>query len=105
MSTSYDFVTGDTGSTLHVTCKDRDSGSPIALSGSTVRLKWKKADGTLATQVMTITDAPNGVAAYTFVAGELFSPKMRFEVEITDGTGKILTILNTIDVLVREQVG
>lgn len=105
MSATYDFVTGDTGSTLQVTCKDRDSGAIIDLTGATVRLRWKDAADVTVTKVMTVTAPLTGVAKYTFGTGELIAPRMRMEVEITDSSAKVITTLSTIDVLVREQIG
>ena len=96
----YDFSAGDTGSTLRVTCKDV-SGVVINLTGATARLKWRKVDKTLASVVMTITNAAGGVAEYQFVAGELYDPGMDFRTEITDATGKILKNINTIYKTVR----
>jgi len=54
---------------------------------------------------MTITDGPNGVAEYQFLAGEIIVPKMKFEVEITDSSGFVVTNLTLIEVGVREQLG
>lgn len=96
------FVAGDTGSKLKVTCQDDDSGNAINLTGSTVKLKWDDADGALQTKTMTITDAVNGIAEYQFLASELFSRQMKFEVEITDSGGKVLHSLELIRENVRE---
>ena len=94
------FVSGDTGSKLEVTCKDDDTGVVIDLTGSTVKLKWLDAAGALQTKTMTITDAVNGVVDYQFLATELISTQMKFEVEITDSGGKVLHSIE----LIREDV-
>lgn len=94
------FVAGDTGSKLELTCKDNDAGTVIDLTGSTVVLKWKDA-GSLIDKVMTITDAVAGIVEYQFLADELIAPKMRFEVQITDGTGKVLHSLELLRETVR----
>lgn len=100
MST-YQFVAGDTGSKLEVTCKNDADNTAINLTGATVKLKWKDAGGTLQTKTMTITSAATGVAEYQFLAGELFAGLMNFEVEITDSGGKIIRCLEIIAEKVR----
>lgn len=99
-----DFVTGDTGSALIVTCTDNASSLPINLTGATVSLKWKTAANALVTKAMTIISPTAGTAKYQFLATDLFSPSMSFEVEITDAGGKIISNLDLIDVSVREQL-
>lgn len=99
-----DFVSGDTGSVLQVTCTD-SAGAAINLTGATVRLKWKTAANVLVERVMTIVTATSGICKYQFAAAELFSPSMVFEVEITDSAGKITTNLAPIVSVVREQIG
>ena len=98
-----DFVSGDTGSTLLVTCQD-DSGAAIDLTGATVRLHWQDATGTVQDKAMTIVDETAGECSYKFDVDELFSPAMAFEVEITDATGFKLTNIDLIAVTVREQL-
>ena len=97
----YDFRAGDTGSKLRVTCKDSVTGVAIPLTGATVNLQWRKADGTLASVTMTVTDAPNGVAEYQFLTGELFAPGMDFSVKVIDSGGKELKNINTVHKTVR----
>lgn len=100
MST-YQFVAGDTGSKLEVTCINDDTGAVINLTGSTVKLKWKNTAGVLQIKTMTITSAVGGVAEYQFLTGELFSGTMNFEVEITDSSSKIIRSLDLISEKVR----
>lgn len=99
-----DLVTGDSGSTLQVTCKD-SSNQPINLTGCTVNLHWIGDDGVLNNPAMTIVDATNGIVSYQFDASEIFAPKMVFEVQITNASSKILTSSNTFELMVREQIG
>lgn len=99
-----DLVTGDTGSKLKVTCNDSE-GAVINLTGATVELHWEDANGALASRNMTIENHAAGIASYTFAVGEIFSPKMVFEVEITDTGGKIITCTEKIELTVREQIG
>ena len=96
------FVSGDTGSKLEVTCINNDTGLLIDLTGSTVALKWLDAADTLQTKTMTVTDDVGGVAEYAFLANELISKQMKFEVEITDGGGNVLHNLELIRESVRE---
>lgn len=99
-----DLVTGDTGSKLTVNCKDK-AGAAIVLTGSTVKLYWMNEAGTLVSRVMAIDDALTGVVSYIFAATEIFAPKMVFEVEIMDSSGKIVTCLDKITLITREQIG
>lgn len=102
---SYSFVTGDTGSKLVVTCTDDVLGTAINLTGATVKLHWITNAGVLANKTMTVTSAATGVCEYQFLTGEIQSPVMAFEVEITDSTSKVITSLDTIVVSVRDQLG
>lgn len=101
-----DFVEGDTGSVLRVTCLKKSDGTAINLTGATVRLKWIGSDGsTLTTQVMTIeSPASAGIVTYQFAADELFPHLMKFEVEITDAGGYVLSNLELIKQIVRPQL-
>jgi len=104
MSTNFKLVTGDTGSSVQFTCVDNDTGLPIGLVGATVRLRWK--DGaTVVTKTMTIIDAANGIVKYTFLAGEIVEPSMKFEVEITDGGGLVISSLTLVELKVRKELG
>lgn len=101
----YQFVAGDTGSKLRVTCKNDADSSVIDLTGATVKLKWKDSSGTLQTRTMTLlTPATNGQAEYLFLPGELFAGTMDFEVEITDAGGKIIRCLDLIPEKVRSSL-
>ena len=100
-----DLVTGDTGSVLSVTCKDSATGVVIDLTGATVKLRWEDAAGTIVSKTMTVTTPATGIATYQFATTEIFAPKMKFEVEITDSGGKIVSNLALIELTVREQLG
>lgn len=103
MTTVYQFVAGDTGSTLVVTCKNESDGAIIDLTGCSVQLKWRDAARVLVSKAMTINaPATNGVVQYTFGASELFAPSMKFEVQITDGSGRVIRNLELLDVKVRQ---
>lgn len=99
---SFDFVAGDTGSVLNVTCKDKVTAAVINLTGSTVNLQWLNAAGSRTTVAMTIVSAVAGTVKYQFTTGQLFAPAMVLEVKITDALSKVVTSLDTISVAVRK---
>jgi len=102
MSATYDFVAGDTGSVLRVTCVNDDDDSAIDLTGATVALQWiRRSDGALQSKTMTIVTAASGICSYQFATGELEAPSMRFEVKITDSGSKVIRSLDPLEVDVR----
>lgn len=97
-----EFVAGDTGSKLVATCKDKGTGDLIDLTGQTVRLKYRIAGGALQTKTMTVSSPSTaGKAEYLFLANELAAGEMVGEVEIEDGTGKIITQLDPFRLDIR----
>ena len=98
-----DFVSGDTGSTLLVTCTD-DAGVAIDLTGATIHLRWQEAAGTVSDKTMSIVSAVAGTCSYKFLTGELFAPGMAFELEVTDALGFKLSNVDLITVIVRAQL-
>ena len=102
---SAELVTNDTGSTLRLTCKDNELDTAIDLTGSTVRLRWEDDSAAVQTRTMTIVDAANGIVTYKFLTGEIVFPKMRFEVEITDSGGYIISNLSLLEIETREEMG
>lgn len=104
MSCNFDFVEGD-NSKLVVTCLD-SAGNAIDLTGATITLSWVSAypNYTPISKTMTITDAVNGVCEYQFLANELYSPKMDFDVEIVDASGDTYTSTCALELLGREKV-
>jgi len=100
-----DFVTGDTGTILRTTCIDNDTGEVIILTGATIVVRWEDETGTIVTKPMTINDAANGIVQYQFLAGELIAPRMKFEIEITDVSGNIISNLELIELTGREELG
>lgn len=97
-----DFVSNDTGSTLLVTCVDK-SDAVINLTGATIKLRWKSNAGAVVEKSMNIVSAAAGTCSYKFVASELYSPAMAFEIEITDSGGFTLSNTELITVTVRSQ--
>ena len=102
---SAELVTNDTGSVLRLTCKDNELGTAIDLTASTVRLRWEDDTATVQTRTMTIEDTAGGIVTYQFLSGEIVYPKMRFEVEITDSGGYIISNLSLLEIETREEMG
>ena len=99
------FVSGDTGSVLQVTCLNDSDSSVIDLTGSTVKLKWEDSVSVLQSKTMTILSPSTlGKAKYQFAATELFPELMYFEIEIIDGAGDIIKNLILIPIRVREKL-
>ena len=101
MAGTYQFVAGDTGSILEVTCVNDSDGVPINLNGCTVHLRWRSASGAQVSQEMTVTDAPAGIAEYQFLSTELYYGTMEFEAQITDVNSKVIRSLDLITEKVR----
>lgn len=102
---SVEWVAGDTGSKLVATCKDNETQALIDLTGATVRAKYRIDGGALQTKVMTVlSPATNGKAEYLFLAGELTAGVMRVEIEITDGSGKVITSIEAFLLKIRGKV-
>lgn len=95
-----DLVAGDTNSTLRVTCFQADKVTPLDLTGATVQLKYRIGGGGLQTKTMTITSATVGKAEYKFLAGELTTGTMEFEVAVTSG-GLVVTSQSTATLTIR----
>ena len=101
---SYEFVAGDTGSKLRVTCKNSSDLTAIDLTGAVVALKWRSSvSDAIVTKTMTLL-SPNtdGKAEYQFGTSELEKGPMSFEVQITDAGGKVVRSLDLISETVRE---
>ncbi len=100
---AFSFVEDDTASKLRVTCKNKATGIAIDLTGSTVQLQWTTRKGEFVEKTMSLVVPANGTAEYQFLDGELEAPNMKFEVEITDGSGNILRSLDVLYELVRKK--
>jgi hypothetical protein len=100
---AYQFVSGDTGSILRVTCTNDSDGSAVNLTGCSVALQWRdRLTESLISKSMTINSpATAGVVQYQFAANELVDPEMAFEVKITDGSGAVVRSLSLIVCSVR----
>lgn len=98
-------VTGDTGSILEVTVKDKTTGAVVNLTGASVRFFWRDNEGTLQNVVATVTNAAGGVVSHQFTAGQIIAPEMRVEVQVTDSLGNTTTGVDPVELVVREQIG
>jgi hypothetical protein len=106
MATSYDLVTGDTASVLRVNCRNKSDKTALDLTACTVALHWINKAGTLVQRTMAIdSPATAGIVSYQFATGEIEASSMKFEVQITNSSGKILTLLNPIELNVRREIG
>ena len=102
---SADLIVGDTGSIMRINCKKKSDGTAINLTGASVRIGWRNEDDDAdVTRAMTIGDAVNGIAEYKFVVADLYGNFMKFEFEITDSGGEILTGLTVFKQIVREPI-
>lgn len=101
MSSSYDAVEGDTGTTLRFIITGKSTNNVIDLTGDTVTLKWVGADGLCIERIMTIDDAAAGVVSYKFLADELYPPRMTFDVKVTDALGMFIHNVYPNDIVLK----
>lgn len=91
-SLNVDMMAGDTGTTLTLTINENGTLTPYNLTGCTVSLQWLNQQNVLVSKPMTITDATNGVCAYTFASEDTFPGTMTFQAVVTNtATGQYLT--------------
>ena len=91
---AIEFVAGDTGSKLVVTCKNNQDGSVFDLTGASLKLNFKIDSGATKTPAMTVLiPATDGKGEYTFISTDLVAGRMQAAAEITDSAGKIITQL------------
>lgn len=100
---TYNFVEGDTGVKVRVTCTEGDPATVIDLTNFTVKLRWKGV-GAIQERTMTVINAVGGIVQYQFVADELTADEMEFEVVLTDTAGFTRTSLSTFTERVREKL-
>ena len=85
-----EFVEGDSGSVLRVTCKNNSDKVVIDLTGKSVKLRFQIDSGTVAEKAMTVVlPATGGKADYQFLTSELVAGVMRAAAEITEGSSII----------------
>lgn len=99
-----EFVSGDTGSKLRVTCRnDSPPNDPVDLTAAAVKLRWRNQANTATVEAdMTGLNGAafdaSGIAEYTFTANQLYSPQMAFEIRITKGT----LVVRSLELLVED---
>jgi hypothetical protein len=101
--TAAHFVAADTAATLRVQCLDLETGDPVSLSGATVAIRWRIGGRPAVTRAMTVVDSAQGLAEYTFAAGELVCGVMRADVAITTTAG-VQTCAEEVVLEVRPKV-
>lgn len=91
------FVQGDSGSTISITCTDQN-GNPINLTGASAVLAFyvdNESSGVIGASshaVMTITNAPEGIVQYTFSATDLANAgTLYYRVAITLPGGNVIS--------------
>lgn len=100
-----DFVAGDTDAVLTAVCYDSNRNK-IDLTGRTLTLRWRYTTTGSMTATATMTNSNQttnkGEATWKWTTGQLQSPKMVYDVVITDDiTGKYITQLDEVVLNVR----
>lgn len=104
---SYDFVAGDTLSSIELALVDQDD-IPADLTGAAVTLRYRlligptRVPGAMITRAMTFTDPTSGIVTYQLQQHDLLAGIMRCEVRIEYADGAITTSLEPFDFVVRE---
>lgn len=95
-----DFVKGDSGSKLRVTCVGTD-GEIFNLTGYSVLLKYRIGSTIYTQKNMTVlSPATDGVAEYTFASADLGNEGIMYaEIEVTVGGGPG-TLISSADPLI-----
>ena len=108
MADKIKLVQGDTRPALVCALTDDTTGDPIALTGATVRLKFRQAGSAtlVATVIGTVTNGPNGqcvfypASAPEMLAGE--PGEYEGEIEITFSDNQVQTVYDLLKFKVRE---
>lgn len=108
MADKIKLVQGDTRPTLICTLTDDTTGDPIALTGATVRLKFRQVGATVltATIIGSVTNPTGGVVAFYWssVPTALDGPPGEYEgeIEIQFSDGTIQTVYDPLKFKLRE---
>jgi hypothetical protein len=106
----FDFVQGDTLTTIKSQLKDEDTGAVIDLTGGSASVRFvfrRPADGAWSTPIdrnLTVTDAANGLVEYQFLTGELLPGIMRLEASASLATGKTITTKRFTEFTIRPRL-
>jgi hypothetical protein len=103
---NFTFVENDSGVQLQVTCTEGDNTTLIDLTQGSVLLRWivDQQPGVVERPMVVVGDPTQGVVSYEFQTGELKGPLMTFEVQITDGAGKVRTSTESFKERVRDRL-
>jgi len=103
----FDFMSGDTLSTIRVIITDAVTRLRIPLNGLfTAQIVFQIDVGPVISQAMTVlAGADDGIVEYQFQAGELVAGTMQAQVKITEITSaKIATTINGIKKIVGQSL-
>ena len=107
---TFDFVEGDTLTTLKSQLFDEDTGIPLDLTGGSAFVRFvfqRPADGAWSVpqdRQMTVTDAAQGKVEYQFQSGELLTGLMRLEATATLANGRSVTTKRFTEFTVRARL-
>jgi hypothetical protein len=108
MADKIKLVQGDSRPALVVTLTDDVTGSPIAITGATILLKFRAVGATtnLSTLTGSIVNGPNGQVVFYWaqVAGSLNVDAGDYEgeIEITFSDGQVQTVYDLLKFKLRE---
>ena len=108
MAEKIKLVQGDTKPALVCTITDEITGAPIALTGATVRLKFRATGASVLTATVTgtVTDGANGVVAfYPATAPEMLAGEAgdyEGEIEITFADSTVQTVYDLLKFKLRQ---
>lgn len=110
LGATFDFVQGDTLTTLKSQLFDEETGQALDLTGGGAAVRFRFArpgDGAISQpqdRGMTVTDAANGKVEYQFQQGELLAGIMRLEATATLATGRTITTKRYTEFAVRARL-
>lgn len=103
----YPLVKNDTAPQIKATITRDDTGNVVDMTGATVRLKFRKRATTTVLFTLTantdVNNLSNGIAIFTFGAGNLDVDEGYYEgeIEITYSNSTVETIYEVLDFHVR----
>ena len=110
LGAEFDFVEGDTLTTIKSALVDQDNGSALDLTGGSASVRFvfrRPGDGAWSAptdRALTVTDAANGLVEYQFLTGELLPGIMRLEASATLSNGKTITTKRFTEFTIRPRL-
>lgn len=101
---NYEFVAGDTGSTLRITINDSLTDEAVDLTGKTVTARYQLNGGNTVEKTMTLLDqlSNKGQAEYRFLAADLPNGgALVGEVRLQAGLSDQLTTVDNFNIAVK----